>query len=112
MCGLANTGAPGAKSLAKPFDSETKLGKLGSKVDPLGAYLMTGNKGKLDPLNLKNDPDPIPVQPALQESKDPDSMYARRKARVPYANGGTLLTGSSGISNASLNVGGSTLLGG
>ena len=39
-------------------------------------------------------------------------MAARRKERKGVQGAGTLLTGPSGVANAGLNTGGSTLLGG
>ena len=112
MCGIANKlDAPGASTMNK-FYGDTGMGKVNSKLNPFGAYLVTGNKGKLDPLNLNNAPDEIPVPPALQEAKDPDSMALRRKARGGQMAGGTLLTSPRGVSLNSMNTGGTTLLGG
>jgi len=52
---------------------------------------------------------PAPTPPP-QEVKQPNTMAERRKVK-PMAGGGTLLTGPSGVASASLNTGGSTLLG-
>ena len=112
MCGIAKKlDAPGSKQMDK-FYGDNGMGKVNSKLNPFGAYLVTGNKGKLDPLNLNNAPDEIPVPPALQESKEPDSMALRRKTRTGNAGGGTILTAPSGVSLGSTNTGGTTLLGG
>lgn len=113
MCGIAKKlDAPGAGQMDK-FYGDNGLGKLNSKMNPLGAYIVTGNKGKLDPLNLNNAPDEIPVPPAVQEAKDPDSMALRRKARGGNAaGGGTILTSPRGIQPGLTNTGGTTLLGG
>lgn len=113
MCGIAQkANVPGSKQVAKLYSSDTSLGKFSSKADPFGAYAATGQKDKLDPLNLKNAPDDIPLPPALQEAKDPDSMALRRKSRSGNAGGGTLLTSPSGVAPSLLNTGGTTLLGG
>jgi len=112
MCGIAKKlDAPGASQMDK-FYGDSGVGKINSKMNPLGAFIVTGNKGKLDPLNLKNDPADIPLPPALQEAKDPDSMALRRKSRSGNAGGGTLLTSPSGVAPSLMNTGGTTLLGG
>lgn len=112
MCGIAKKlDAPGANQMDK-FYGDNGLGKVNSKLNPFGAYLVTGNTGKLDPLNLNNAPDEIPVPPAVQEAKDPDSMALRRRARTGNAGGPTLLTSPRGVSLNSMNTGGTTLLGG
>jgi hypothetical protein len=112
MCGIAQkANVPGSKQVAKFYDGSTAFGKFSSRADPFGAYAATGQKDKLDPLNLKNAPDDIPLPPALQEAKDPDSMALRRKSRGGNA-GGTLLTSPSGVAPSLLNTGGTTLLGG
>jgi hypothetical protein len=112
MCGIAQkAGVPGSKQVAKLYSSDTSLGKFSSKADPFGAYAATGEKDKLDPINLNNKPDEIPVPPALQEAKEPDSMALRRKARGNTASG-TLLTSPRGIQPGLMNTGGTTLLGG
>lgn len=57
---------------------------------------------------------PTPVQ-APQLPKSPENTPLKRKpigGPVVYPAGGTLLTGSSGISDASLMLGGTSLLGG
>lgn len=56
-------------------------------------------------------PDVPAPPPPPQEAKAPDSMASRRNARKPMQ-GGTLLTGPSGVASGALNTGGSTLLGG
>lgn len=55
----------------------------------------------------------IPKTPDVQLAKEPDlaDLTKARKQSGGMA-GGTLLTGPSGIDNASLNTGGTTLLGG
>lgn len=112
MCGIAKKlDAPGSKQMDK-FYGDTGLGRVNSKLNPFGAYVVTGNKGKLDPLNLNNAPDEIPVPPAAQEAKDPDSIALRRASRNRTPGGGTLLTGVGGIQPGLMNTGGTTLLGG
>jgi hypothetical protein len=113
MCGVAQkAGLPGAKQVAKLYDGSTALGKFSSRADPFGAYAATGEKDKLDPLNLNNAPDEIPVPPALQEAKEPDSIALRRSSRNRTPGGGTLLTSPSGVQPGLTNTGGTTLLGG
>jgi hypothetical protein len=89
------------------------LANVGRYVDPLGSALSTGEKGRLDPLNLRKigKVDIPPPPPPPQELKEPDSMNARRKSRSPY-NATLLSGGASGVAAGSLNTGGSTLLGG
>ena len=100
---------PLSKSL---FTGDSGLAKFGSKVDPLGAYLATGNKGKLDPLNLGNAPTVPAIPPPPQNEKDPDTMATRRRNRKVGVGAGTLLTGPSGLTSGALNTAGRTLLGG
>lgn len=88
------------------------FGKVNSKIDPLGAYVGTGNKGKMDPLNLKNEIPAPPTPPLPQEGKLPDTMASRRRSRNAPLQAGTLLTGPSGVTTNALNMGGATLLGG
>ena len=52
-------------------------------------------------------PAPPPPPQAAQEVKEADQSTRRRKSNQ----GGSILTGSSGVNTASLNIGGSTLLG-
>lgn len=55
----------------------------------------------------------VPTPDPVQEAKQPDLaavVNARKKAGL--TNGGTLLTGPSGIDNAAANTRGTTLLGG
>lgn len=55
----------------------------------------------------------IPKQDPVQEAKQPDLnavLSARKKSGA--MNGGTLLTGPSGIDNNTTNTGATTLLGG
>ena len=99
--------------VAKIHD-DSAVGKINSKIDPFGAYLTTGKSSKMDPLRLKkigqvDIPDPAPP---LQESKEPDTMSARRLRRNSKMANGTLLTGASGIQPGLISTGGSTLLGG
>ncbi len=94
------------------FTGDSGLAKFSSKVDPLGAYLATGNKGKLDPLNLNNATVIPAPPPPPQEGKLPDTMATRRRTRNAPLQGGTLLTAPSGVAGNSLNMGGATLLGG
>ena len=94
------------------FTGDSKLAKFSSKVDPLGAYLTTGNKGKLDPLNLNNEIAVPAPPPPPQEAKLPDTMATRRRTRNGPLQAGTLLTAPSGVASNSLNTGGATLLGG
>ncbi len=55
-------------------------------------------------------PDPAPLR---QPEREPDVPLTRRKTQSgPRTAGGTLLTGSGGILNTSLNTGANTLLGG
>ena len=91
---------------------DNEFGKANSRIDPLGAYINTGNKGKLDPLNLNNAPDALVVPPLPQDAKEPDSMGARRRARNPNASSSTILTGPRGVSAGALTTGGTMLLGG
>lgn len=98
------------KPPAKMFDSDNEIGRANSKIDPMGARIATGNKSKLDPLNLKNDPDLLPVTPPPQEQKLPDTMATRRTRRA--RNNGTALTGPAGVLPGSYATGGTTLLGG
>ena len=112
MC-VASSGPVLKDPLSKAlFTGDSGLAKFSSKVDPLGAYLATGNKGKLDPLNLSNAPDPLVIPPPPQDAKEPDSMGARRRARNPNASSSTILTGPRGVSAGALTTGGTTLLGG
>lgn len=54
---------------------------------------------------------PAPPPPP-QEVKTPDSLSSdRRKSKPAGMGGGTILTGSQGISSSSLNTGSNTLLG-
>lgn len=50
--------------------------------------------------------------PATQEVKQPETTMLRRKKTGGMMAGGTLLTGPSGVANASLTTGAPTLLGG
>ena len=86
------------------------VGKVNSKIDPLGAYIGTGNKGKLDPLNLNNAPDIPAPPPPPQEPKAADNP--RRSKRNYAGMGTTMLTGPGGVTNGALNTGSTTLLGG
>ena len=113
MCGIAQkNNVPGSTQMAKFYSGDNEFGKANSRMNPFGAYMETGKREKLDPVNLNNAPDEIPTPPALQEAKDPDSMALRRKARGGQMAGGTLLTSPRGVSLNSMNTGGTTLLGG
>lgn len=57
-------------------------------------------------------PDIPEPTPPPQEAKAPDSMNMRRDKRKNTLQGGTMLTGPSGVTSGSLNTGGNTLLGG
>lgn len=57
-------------------------------------------------------PDIPKPSPPPQEAKAPDSMGLRRDKRKNPLQGGTLLTGPSGVASGALNTGGNTLLGG
>ncbi len=52
--------------------------------------------------------------PPPQAAKEPDTLAERKKRQTATqkAGGGSILTGPSGVSNQSLNTGGSTILGG
>ena len=77
-----------------------------------GGNWNNGTNAGVFALNLNNAPDEIPVPPAVQEAKDPDSMALRRKSRTGNAGGGTILTSPRGIQPGLVNTGGTTLLGG
>lgn len=94
------------------FTGDSGLAKANSKINPLGAYLATGNRGKLDPLNFNNAPVVLPIPPPPQNEKDPDTMATRRRNNKVGVGAGTLLTGSSGLTYGALNTSGRTLLGG
>ena len=73
-------------------------------VKLIGGLLMPGGNGDA----------PAPVAPP-QMPKMPDTGTLKRKplgGPLPAPSGGTLLTGASGISDASLLLGGTSLLGG
>lgn len=113
MCGIAQkNNVPGSKQMAQFYSGSNEFGKANSRLNPFGAYMETGQKDKLDPVNFNNAPDEIPVPPAVQEAKDPDSMALRRKSRTGNAGGGTILTSPRGIQPGLTNTGGTTLLGG
>lgn len=108
---MCNSGPVLKDPLSKTlFDGDSSLNKVSRKIDPLGSYLTTGNKGNLDPINLKNAPDTITPPPPPQDEKQPDTMALRRRRRPSYA--GTTLTGPAGVGIGSYNAGGTTLLGG
>ena len=91
------------------YKGDNEFQKANRKIDPLGAYVNTGDKDMLDPVNLKNEI-VIPTTPMGQESKAPDTMVDKR--RVRNTRNSTLLTGPTGLTTGALNTGGSTLLGG
>jgi hypothetical protein len=94
------------------YSETNEFGKANSKIDPLGAYINTGDKDKMDPLNFKRGTYEMPAPPAVQDGKEPDTMAVRRRARYNARPRGTILTGPSGLTAGSLNTGGATLLGG
>jgi hypothetical protein len=119
MClGKAVDKLPGAKS--QPFRN-SKLGSwiptLGESVDP--HYFRTSENAekrhKALGVHKEEPPPPPPTPDRPQGAKAPDTTPLRRRNGAGGATlpgGSTMLTGPSGVSNAQLNLGASSLLGG
>lgn len=108
---------PGAKS--QPFRN-SKLGNwiptLGESVDPHYARTNENAEARHKQLGVHNPgiPDPPPPQAPPQSAKAPSTTPLRRRNNggIAMPGGSTMLTGPSGVSNAQLNLGASSLLGG